>query len=57
MKDKNTKDADLREDNWPNIIHTREELEDALEAGLASGVSTRTLDEIFESGIAQAKNG
>ncbi|VAW16030.1 hypothetical protein MNBD_ALPHA12-522 [hydrothermal vent metagenome] len=42
---------------WPNGIGTREELDSALEAGLKSGVSERSIDEIFESVIARQKNG
>lgn len=57
MKDKNTIEADPREDHWPNTVRTRDELDDALDVGLASGVSTRSLDDIFESGIAKSKNG
>lgn len=42
---------------WPNTVRTREELDAALEAGEASGVSERTFDEAVEAGIARAKNG
>lgn len=40
---------------WPNTVRTREELDAALEAGEASGVSERSIDEIFEAAIARAK--
>ena len=50
--------AALRDhDEWPNTVRTREDLDTALEKGLASGVSERTFDEIFDSGIALAKDG
>lgn len=42
---------------WPNTVRTREELDAALEAGEASGVSKRSFDEAVEAGIARAKNG
>ena len=45
-----------RELDWPNTVRTREELDEALEEGLNSGVSERTTEEIFESAIARAKN-
>lgn len=40
---------------WPNPVRTRDELDSALEAGEKSGVSDRTVDEIFESTIARLK--
>ena len=46
-----------KHDKWPNSVHTREELDAALDAGLKSGVSERTTKEIFESAIARVKNG
>ena len=42
---------------WPNTVRTREELDSALEAGEKSGVSDRTIEEIFEAAIARLKNG
>ena len=48
---------DKTHDNWPNTVRSREELDCALEAGLKSGVSNRTTEEIFESAIARVKNG
>ena len=44
-------------EEWPSTIRTRKELDSALEAGEASGVSTRSFDEAVEAGIARAKNG
>ena len=57
MVNKNDFTKDAKSENWPGNIQTRAELDSALEAGLKSGVSTRTIDEIFESVIAKAKNG
>lgn len=57
MDKKNNTADDTKTREWPNTVRNREELDSALEAGLKSGVSTRTIDEIFESGIAKAKNG
>lgn len=42
---------------WPNTVKTRDELDSALEAGLKSGVSERSIDEIFEQAKAKLKNG
>lgn len=42
---------------WPNTIRTREELDAALEAGLKSGVSKRSFDEIVAAGIKRAEHG
>ncbi|MGB0719347.1 MAG: hypothetical protein ACPGRX_02680 [Bdellovibrionales bacterium] len=36
-------------DDWPNSFSTREELDSMLEAGLKSGVSNRSHEEIFAS--------
>lgn len=44
-------------ETWPNTVRTREELDAALEAGMNSGVSTRTIDEIMEDAIARIENG
>ena len=57
MANKNDFTKDAKSEKWPGNIQTRAELDSALEAGLKSGVSTRTIDEIFESVIAKAKNG
>ena len=46
-----------RDKDWPNTVRTRTELEAALEAGLKSGVSPRTVEDITEQAIARAKNG
>jgi hypothetical protein len=56
MDKKNNTTDHTMEGEWPNGVRTRDELESALEAGEKSGVSKRTIDEIFESGIAKAKN-
>jgi len=42
---------------WPNKVGSRGELDSALDAGLKSGVSNRTTEEIFESVIDRLKNG
>lgn len=57
MANKNNIIKDTKNDEWPSTIRNREELDSALESGLKSGVSTRTIDEIFESAIAKVKNG
>lgn len=57
MANKNEIIKDTKSDEWPNTIRTAAELDSALESGLKSGVSTRTIDEIFESVIAKVKNG
>jgi len=49
--------SELEAEDWPSTIRTRKELDAALEAGEASGVSARTFDEAVEAGIARAKNG
>lgn len=49
-------DGKDRED-WPNSFRTREELDSMLEAGLASGVSTRTGEQIVADVLARLKNG
>ena len=50
----NTAEAQIYDD-YPNTVSNRNELDSALEAGLKSGVSKRTTEEIFEAGIAKAK--
>lgn len=55
-KTKNTTDSTKVQD-WPNTVRTHEELDSALEAGLKSGRSNRTVHEIFEEQIAKFKNG
>lgn len=57
MSDKTDIANKQNRDEWPNAVRSRDELDSALEAGLKSGVSKRTIDEIFASGIAKAKNG
>ncbi len=55
---KNTIHKDkIEAQEWPNTISSREELDAALEDGLKSGISERTIDEIFESVIARQTNG
>ena len=44
-------------EDWPNTVRTRDELDAALEAGLKSGVSPRTFEEIIESARSRFKNG
>ena len=44
-------------EEWPNTVRTREELDAALEAGLKSGVSPRSFEEIVESARSRLKNG
>ena len=41
--------------DWPNSVRSRKELDDALEAGEASGVSDSTVLEIAENMIARMK--
>jgi hypothetical protein len=45
------------EGNWPNTVRTREELDSALEAGLASGISPYSAEEIVERAIKRFRNG
>jgi len=40
---------------WPNTVHTRDELDSALEAGEKSGVSPYTIDEIVAQTLAELK--
>lgn len=49
--------TELKEREWPNTVRNRDELDSALEAGLKSGVSDRTIEDIFEDVIANHKNG
>ena len=44
-------------EDWPNTVRTRDELDAALEAGLKSGVSPYTIEEITERAINRLKNG
>lgn len=45
------------EGNWPNTVRTRDELDSALEAGLASGVSPYSAQQIIERAIKRFKDG
>lgn len=38
----------IEEKEWPNTVRNRDELDSALEAGLASGVSDLSWEEIIE---------
>ena len=50
--------AALRDhDEWPNTVRTREDLDTALEKGLASGVSPYTIGEITQQTLAKRKHG
>lgn len=52
------KDFDRPEhEGWPNSFRTREELDAMIEAGLASGISDRTFEEIVASALARVKRG
>lgn len=44
-------------EEWPNTVRTRDELDAALEAGLKSGVSPYSIEEITERAISRLKNG
>lgn len=44
-------------EDWPNPVRTREELDAALEAGLASGESPYRIDEVAERILNRLKNG
>lgn len=43
--------------DWPNTIRSRDQLDTALEAGLKSGPSKRSIDDIMEKAIARIENG
>jgi len=57
MNDKTDIANKQNHEEWPNAVRNRDELDSALEAGLKSGVSSRTTEEIFEGAIARLKNG
>lgn len=42
--------------DWPNTVRTREDLDSALEAGLASGRSDMTWDEIIDEAKRELDN-
>ncbi len=46
MKKADTKTTESTD--WPNTVRSRTELDSALEAGLASGVSEKTWDAVIE---------
>lgn len=52
-----TKTVKPKTPEWPNTIRSRDELDEALEAGRQSGVSERGFDDIVEAAIARVKNG
>lgn len=56
MKNDRSKASKIAEP-WPGTVQTREELDSALEAGLKSGVSTKTIEEVMEAAIARVENG
>ncbi len=53
-----TKPEDAKRDieEWPNPVRTREELDSALEAGLESGISPYSIEEITERVLDRLKN-
>lgn len=57
MDKKTSQVDDTKTRDWPNEIGTREQLDSALESGLNSGVSERSIDEIFEDAIAKHTSG
>ncbi|MEM1199531.1 MAG: hypothetical protein AAGI06_09500 [Pseudomonadota bacterium] len=57
MDTKSKEAPEASERNWPNGVAKRDELDAALEAGEASGVSDRTTQEIFDGVISRLKNG
>ena len=57
MDKKNDTATDEKHREWPNSIRNRDELDSALEAGEKSGVSDRTIEQIFEEEITKFKNG
>ena len=42
---------------WPNSIISNHELDSSLEDGERSGVSTKTIDSVFEDVISDIENG
>ena len=50
-------DAKRDIEEWPNPVRTREELDSALEAGLESGISPYSIEEITERVLDRLKNG
>lgn len=44
-------------EEWPNTVKTRKELDAALEKGVQSGRSTRTVEDIYKAALAEMKNG
>jgi hypothetical protein len=57
MSDKTDTPQDPKAQDWPNTVRSRDELDSALEEGLESGRSKRTVHDIFEEQIAKFKNG
>ena len=44
-------------EEWPNTVKTRKELDAALEKGIQSGRSARTVEDIYKAALAEMKNG
>lgn len=48
--------TDAAANEWPNTIRTREELDNALDAGSESGVSDRTVADVLKEVLVRRKN-
>lgn len=55
MKNNDSKTQPANE--WPNTVNNRDELDSALEAGLKSGISKRSIDEIVERARLKIQDG
>ncbi len=49
-------ETEFGEENWPKPVRTRDELEAALEAGRKSGISKRTVREIYEDAMSEVRD-